>query len=122
MKFIPIDLGGSLYSRNNLINIVTNIFKIKFFYDEDNLEAISLLKIEEIQEETLKNYLRYSHEAMICINILNAFVYGDATQEKNAEDLEFVLDFFKLHNILLDDEDIIHYQRFKEWLSNNEYF
>ena len=121
MKFIPVDLGFSLYSRNNLINIVTNIFKIKFFYDEDSLEAISLLEIEEIQEEILRNYLEYSHEAMICIKILNAFVYGDATEEKNAEDLKFVLDFFALHNILLEDEEMIHHKRFKEWMLNNEY-
>lgn len=122
MKFVPVTFSDPSLFKEDLLKLATNIFKIKYFYEEDQLPKLSfqMMNPEDIFFLT-QGYQEASDEAEIYLKTITAFFTDDAILPDDAEYFNAVIEYFTvkesdLAHHELDDED-----RFWEWLKNKEY-
>lgn len=122
MRFKELYWDNPSMFQENMLNLGYNIFKIKYFYEEDQLPKLSrqMMNPEHIFFIN-QGYQEASDEAEIYLKSIVAFRNGDAVLPKDQEYFEYILNYFHkkeedLANFELDDED-----RFWEWLENKEY-
>jgi len=118
MKFIPIDNGQT---HNNLINLATNLFKLKYFYEEDTLERISLIEDIEKKNNLLDLNLSLGEDISIYVKAVSAYLFDKKDTSINEEDIQIVLDFFTIQKSILLNEEILDQDKFKQWIENREY-
>lgn len=124
MNFIPLDFtkNEKLTNRDTFINLASNLFRIKFFYEEDQLMNISQMSSNpENLFYLVQGYQAASDEVEIYLKTVLAFVNGNASLEDNSAEFKMVMDFFKRKEKELIKYKIEDMDRFEEWLRNHEY-
>ncbi len=122
MKFIPTDWGKQALIENNIKNITSNLFRIKFYYQEDCLESLNLISDFQEKQKKVLHFQEISDEVMIYVKVLAAFQNKNATIENDMDDLQAVIDYFLYMEIELLDKEIKNNIRYIEWLRNHEYY
>ena len=122
MEFIPIDTEYNSLSKDNLINLETNLLKIKYYYEEDQLEYLSSIPERILQEIYINIYMDYANEISMYIDILATLETRVETEITNKELIEIIIDYFLFYDEILEDKEIKNHKGFSNWLKNCEMY
>ncbi len=121
MNFIEIDWSNSYNFKNNLTILAHNIFKVKYFYEEDQLPLLSRqVSNPEQLNQIINNYHNIVDEADLCLRALT--VLNRASTENfpsNTQIFETLLAFMKKSENDLKGHELSNPARFKEWLGES---
>ncbi len=122
MTFKPLYWEEPARFPENMINLGYNIFKIKYFYEEDQLEKLGRSIVDaNNRADIITGYQDAADEATTYLKAITAFRNGDACLPEDQEYFEYILNYYTqkeadLANFELEDEE-----RFLQWLSHKEY-
>lgn len=122
MTFKPLHWDNPALFQESLLNLGYNIFKIKYFYEEDQLQKIShKIQNPETVTSIINGYQNAGDEATTYLKAVTGFRNGDASLPDDQEYFDYILNYFTqkeadLANFELEDED-----RFWSWLEDKEY-
>ena len=120
MEFLPLYLDGEDKTLT-LNHFSFNLFKIAFYYEEDQLETISKkYESDEARRYILDNYHLVAQEAVYFIRILNAFMTGHYTFEEHQNYFDDLVKYFHIKEKDLKDDELSNFDRFEEWLASGE--
>lgn len=107
--------------QENLLNMAYNLFKIQYFYEEDQLPKISQLITEpQIQTTLLQSYQEAADEAKVYLKTIQAFRLKRAKLPDEQEYFNYLLEYFMLKDKELSAFEL-NEERFMKWMENGEY-
>lgn len=122
MTFKPLYWEETARFQENMLNLGYNIFKIKYFYEEDQLEKLNhVIDNSQKRAEIITSYQDAADEATTYLKAITAFRNSDARLPDDQEYFEYILNYYTqkeadLANFELEDEE-----QFLKWLSHKEY-
>lgn len=106
----------------NMLNLGYNIFKIKYFYEEDQLEKLGrAISNAQNRAEIVTGYQEATDEATTYLKAVTAFRNGDAHLPEDQEFFEYILNYFTQKEADLLHFELENEERFLQWLSHKEY-
>ena len=122
MNFIELHWDDPTLFQDNLAKLASNIFKIKYFYEEDQLEILSRNIIDPVTRAyVVQGYQEAANKATIYLKANAAFLDGSATLPKDEEHFGGLLEYFTVKEVDLTNFELDDSTRFIEWLENHEY-
>jgi len=108
--------------RENLVALAYNIFKIKYFYEEDQLKKLGLSISDSGSREFLvQGYMDAADEATVYLKTVDAFLAGDANLSDDKQHFEWLLAYFSIKEKHLLNFELENEEGFFPWLENKEY-
>lgn len=122
MTFKQLDWTDPAGFQDNLLNLAYNIFKVQFFYEEDQLPKLSRhITDDRRRTQLLLAYQEAADEANVYLKTIQAFRMGKAKLPQNSDYFQYLLEYFESKEKELLNFEIENEARFKSWLENGEY-
>lgn len=107
--------------QENMINLGFNIYKIKYFYEEDQLQKLSrLISDHKELEVTVTKYQDAAEEAEIYLKAVAAFLEGSAFLPEHQLELTYLMNYFTAKEEELYSSELENEEVFFEWLQNTQ--
>jgi len=108
--------------RENLGALGYNIFKIKYFYEEDQLDKLSR-SIHDVntRDSLVQGYMEAADEATVYLKTINAFLTGNASLPDDKYQLEWLLEYFLVKERHLLTFELESEEGLISWIENREY-
>jgi len=122
MTFKPLQWEDPAYFQENMLSLGYNIFKVKYFYEEDQLDKLGKT-IDNVQNraKVINGYQEAADEATTYLKTITAFKNGDICLPKDQEYFEYILNYFMQKEADLLDFELEDEKHFLQWLSQKEY-
>ena len=99
-----------------------NLFLIKYFYEEDQLEKLSrMFKDLSTQHAVINDYQKVADEATIYLQVLNGFRRGHYNLKDDKDKFEAIIDYFNYKKEDLLNFELSNPSYFFNWIENREY-
>jgi hypothetical protein len=122
MTFKPLQWEDSAHFQENMLNLGYNIFKIKYFYKEDQHEKLGkAISNAQNRAEVITGYQAAADEATTYLKAVTAFRNGDACLLEDEEYFEYILNYFTQKEVDLLHFELEDEERFLQWLLHKEY-
>ncbi len=123
MTFKEVNWENPSLFHENLIRLAYNVFKIKYFYEVDQLEKLSRDTANANTRDFLvKGYMKAADEATVYLKTIDAFVAGDVSPSDMEQHFEWLLAYFSIKEEHLLDCELENEEGFFSWLGRGEYF
>ena len=106
----------------NLVKLGYNLFKIKYFYEEDQLEKLSKsIDNEATRDNLVQGYMNAADEATVYIKTLDAFLAGNASLPADQQQFDWILEYFLVKERHLLNFELENEEGLVSWIGNKEY-
>lgn len=122
MTFKPLYWEDAARFQENMLNLGYNIFKIKYFYEEDQLTKLGkAINDSKNRADIVNGYQIAADEATTYLKAVTAFRNGDARLPEDQEYFEYILNYFTQKEADLFNFELEDKERFLQWLLHKEY-
>ena len=123
MTFKEVSWENPTLFHENMIRLAYNVFKIKYFYEVDQLEKLSRDTTNANTRDLLvKGYMEAADEATIYLKAIDAFMAGDVSPSDKDQHFEWLLAYFSIKEEHLLHFELENEEGFFSWMGNREYF
>jgi len=122
MTFQKVSWDNPSMFHENMRKLAYNVFKIKYFYEVDQLEKLSRDTVNTNTRSFLVNgYMEAADEATTYLKAIDAFILGDVSSSDKDQHFEWLLSYFSVKEEHLLDCELENEEGFFSWLERREY-